>query len=192
MANEVLLKHKSQIRFSGTGFSPADAGTDFTIGTPTVVSLTLADVADGAARQSAKADLGSTWAAIHECFCAIETETTPAPSATGTVDLYWAPSTHATAGNGNIAGNSGSDAACPDGALGSITLAEFLKQCLFIGSLFTHDAAATVQNGYVGRIRMPTQWGQMITVNNLGNAAAFHSDNVEMHIVLNAIADEIQ
>src|SRR5690349_8559037 len=71
------------------------------------------------------------------------------PSATGTIDLYWAPSSSATQANGNVAGNSGADAAAPDGALGSITLDEFLKQCQRIGTLFTHDGAS-VQVGYVG------------------------------------------
>lgn len=189
MANEVLLKHKAQFRFFVSGsFSPADAGTNWTIGTPTDVALTLSAVADGAGRQSAKCDLGSTWPAVHECFGCVDF-TGETPSATGSIDYYWAPSTSATAGNGNVAGNSGGDAAAPDDALGSITLAEFLKQCIFIGSLFTHDGAS-VQNGYVGRFRPPTEWGQLIVVNNSGDA--FEADDVEMHQVLNAIADEIQ
>jgi len=90
---------------------------------------------------------------------------------------------------GNVAGNSGGDAACPDGALGAITLAEFLNQCLFIGSLITHDGAC-VQNGLVGVFSPPSRYGQLIVVNKSGDA--FEADDVEMHQVMNPIVDEIQ
>lgn len=189
MANEILQKVGGQIRFFVTGsFSPADAGTNWTIGTPTDVALTLAGVASAAARQSAKADLGATRAARYEVLGCVDF-TDETPLATGQIDYYWAPSTSGTAGNGNVAGNSGDDAACPDGALGSITLAEFLKQCLYIGSLFVHDGAC-VQNGFVGVFAPPGRYGQLIVVNNGGDA--FENDDVEMHQVLNPIVDELQ
>ena len=92
-------------------------------------------------------------------------------------------------GTGNIAGNSGVDGAAPDGALGSITLAEFLKQCQFIGSLRTHDGGV-VQNGYVGTFSPSERYGQLVIINNGG--ATFMADDVEMHQVMNPIVDEIQ
>ena len=46
-----------------------------------------------------------------------------------------------------MAGNSGADAAAPDGALGTITLAEFLDQCDFIGALVNHDDDLTKAAG---------------------------------------------
>jgi len=53
MANEILVKVGSQIRFFVTGsFSPVDPATDWSAGTPTDVVLTLSAVADTAARQS--------------------------------------------------------------------------------------------------------------------------------------------
>jgi hypothetical protein len=189
MANEILQKVGGQIRFCVAGsFSPADAGTNFTIGTPTDVALTLSAVASAAARQSAKCDLGATRAARYEVLGCVD-YTGETPSATGQIDYYWAPSTNATAGNGNVAGNSGGDAACPDGALGSITLAEFLKQCQYIGSLFTHDGAC-VQNGVVGVFAPSSRYGQLVVVNNGGDA--FEADDVEAHQVFNAIIDESQ
>jgi hypothetical protein len=185
----VLQKVGTQIRFCVSGsFSPADSGTNWTIGSPTNVALTLSAVASGAARQSAKADLGATRAAAYEVLGCVDF-TGETPSATGRVDYYWAPSTSTTAGDGNVAGNSGGDAAAPDGALGSITLAEFLKQCVFIGSLYTHDGAV-VQNGFVGILCPPGRYGQLIVVNNAGDA--FEADDVEMHQVLNPIIDEVQ
>lgn len=189
MANEVLMKVGTQIRFFVTGsFSPADAGTNWTIGTPTDVALTLASVADGAGRQSAKVDLGATRAPQYELLGCVDF-TLETPSVGGTIDYYWAPSTSTTQGNGNVAGNSGADAACPDGALGSILLAEFLRQCHYIGSLIVHDGAS-VQNGFVGVFSPSSRYGQLIVVNNSGDA--FEADDVEMHQVLNPIIPEVQ
>jgi hypothetical protein len=111
------------------------------------------------------------------------------PVAGERVDYYWAPSTSGTQANGNVAGNSGIDGACPDGALGSITLAEFLKQCIFIGSLVIHDGAV-VQNGFVGVFSPPGRYGQLIVVNESDDA--FEADDVEMHQVMTPIVDEIQ
>lgn len=188
MPNEFLQKVGSQIRFVGSGFSPADDGTNYTIGTPTDVALTLASLADGAGRQSAKADLGATRARAYEVLAAIDF-TGETPTTGEVVQFYWAPSTSGTAGNGNVAGNSGGDAACPDGALGSITLAEFLKQCQFIGNLVVHDGAV-VQNGFAGVLCPTSRYGQLIVVNESGDA--LEADNVESHVVFNPIVDEVQ
>lgn len=189
MANEVKVKVGTQIRFFVTGsFLPADDGTNFTIGTPTDVVLTLSALANAAGRQSTKVDLGATRAARYEVLGCVDF-TGETPTAGGTIDYYWAPSTSGTAANGNVAGNSGVDGAAPDGALGSITLAEFLKQCIFIGSLVVHDGAS-VQNGFVGTFSPPGRYGQLIVVNNSGDA--FEADDVEMHQVMNPIVDEVQ
>ena len=183
---DFLLKVGTQIRFFVTGsFSPVDAATNWTISTPTDVVLTLSAVADGAGRQSAKVDLGENRAAEYEVLGCVDF-TGETPTAAATVDYYWAPSTSTTAASGNVAGNSGGDGAAPDGALGTITLAEFLRQCIFIGQLVVHDGAV-VQNGYVGRFSPPGRYGQLIVVNESGDA--FEADDVEMHQVMNPIAN---
>jgi len=194
MAAELLIQDVAgssltQIRFFVTGsFSPADAATDWTIGTPTDVVLTLASVATAAGRQSTKVDLGAVRAEEYACFGCVDF-TGETPTLGQTVDYYWAPSTHTTQANGNVAGNSGADGACPDGALGTILLAEFVKQCVFIGSLVIHDGAS-VQNGFVGILRPPSRYGQMIVVNSSGDA--FEADDVEAHTVLNPLVPESQ
>ena len=190
MANEILVKVGTQIAFGvDADFNPADDGTNFVDDLDTIdVVLTLASVATGAGRQSAKCDLGEKRAESYTVYAAVDfTDETPA--ATGTVDYYWAPSSNGTAANGNIAGNSGGDAACPDGALGSITLAEFIRQCQFIGQLACHDGAS-VQAGLVGVFAPCSRYGQLIVVNNSGDA--FEADNVEMHVVFNPNVDEVQ
>jgi hypothetical protein len=183
------LQVGTQIRFCVSGsFSPADPGTDWTIGTPTDVALTLGNsggtpVQDGAARQSAKADLTASRAPLYEVLGCVDF-TGETPTTGDTVDYYWAPSTSATTGSGNVAGNSGTDAGAPDGALGTILLAEFLQQCIYIGSLVVHDGGS-VQNGYVGTFSPPGRYGQLVVVNNSGDQ--FENDDVEMHQVMNPI-----
>ena len=189
MPNEVLNKVGGQIRFiAASGFSPADVGTNWTIGTPTDVLLTLSAVANAAGRQSTKVDLGIARAPEYELLGCVDF-TDEAPTIGGTIDYYWAPSTITTVGSGNVAGNSGIDAVAPGGALGTILLAEFIAQCQFIGSLVVHDGAS-VQNGFVGRFSPSGQFGQLIVVNNSGDV--FEADNVEMHQVMNPIIPEIQ
>jgi hypothetical protein len=189
MPTEIKVKQGTQIRFCVTAsYSPTDPGTDYTEGSPTDVALTLSALGSAAGRQSAKADLGSTRAARYSVLAAVD-YTGETPSATGRVDFYWAPSSSGTAGTGNVAGNSGGDAAAPDGALGSITLAEFLKMCIPIGSLFTHDGAV-VQNGHVGWVSPPTRYGQMVVVNNGGDT--FEAANTDMAVFMNPVVDESQ
>jgi hypothetical protein len=47
-----------------------------------------------------------------------------------------------------------------------------------------------VQNGFVGILRPPGRYGQLIVVNESDDA--FEADDVEMHQVLNPIVDEAQ
>jgi hypothetical protein len=189
MASEILIKQGTQIRFFVTGsFSPADAATNWTVGSPTDVVLTLSGVADGAGRQSTKVDLGATRAARYSVFgCVDYTGETPTG---GTIDYYWAPSSSTTDANGNVAGNSGVDGDAPAGPVPSaITLTEFVRMCQFIGSLRVTDDAA-VQNGYVGTFSPAERYGQLVVVNNGGDV--FELDDVEMHQVMNPLIDEAQ
>ena len=194
MANEVLVKTAggpTVISFNVTGsYSPADAGTNWIadLAADTNAALTLSAVANAAGRQSAKVDLGATRAAAYVVYGAVDF-TGETPTTGNTIDYYWAPSPSGTAGNSNVAGNSGSDAACPDGALGSITLSEFVAQCQYIGSLVIHDGAS-VQNGLVGTFSPLSRYGQLVVVNSSGDA--FEADNVEHCQVFVPMTVEIQ
>lgn len=190
MANEVLIKQGQQIRFAVSGsFSPADSGTDFTEGTPTDVTFTLSAIADAAGRQSDKTDLGATRARNFSVFAAVDF-TGETPVAGERVSFYWAPSASTTQGTGNIAGNSGADGALVDGPTTTgITIPEFIKLCQPIGSLEVTDDA-TVQVGYIGEFSPSSRFGQMILVNDAGDA--FEADNVEMAVWMNPLVDEVQ
>jgi len=195
VANEVRRKYGTPICFCvSASLSPADPATDMRPegSSPTNLALTGNALASAAGRQSIKGDLwgGLTTAPTGFILYGVVDFTGETPSATGRFDYYLAPSVHSTQANGNIAGNSGADAAAPDGALGSITLAEFLRQCVFIGSLPTHDGAS-VQNGTVTLegFALP-HYGQLILVNNSGDA--LENDDVENHQVLIPFVDEVQ
>lgn len=189
MPSEILKKVGDQFRFCVSGsFSPADAATNWTIGSPTNVTLTQASLANGAGRQSDKFDFGATRAAKYECLATVDF-TGETPINGNRVDYYFMPSTSGTQANGNVAGNSGADGAAPDGALGSITLSEIIRQSIYIGSLTIHDGAV-VQNGFVGTLEPTGRYGQLLVVNNSGDL--FENDDVENHVVLNEIVDESQ
>lgn len=189
MATEVLTKYGTQIRFFLTAeFSPAAAGTNYTIGTPTDVALTLNNLANGAGRQSAKVDLGAVRAARYEVLGCVDF-TGETPTQGGRVDYYWLPSSSGTAGTGNVLGNSGLNAAAPGSALGSATLADMIAVAQYIGSLYVHDGAS-VQNGFVGIFEPSSRYGQLLVVNNSGDT--FEQDDVEAHQVMNPIIDEAQ
>ena len=190
MTNEILEKNLASIAFGITAeFNPADDGTNWTDNLETIdAALTLNALANGSGRQSIKVDLLTPRAGKYALFgCVDFTGETPTQGLS--VDYYWAPSTDATGAEGNVAGNSGADAACPDGALGSLTLADFIAICIPIGSLKVHDGAS-VQNGFVGYLYPPTQWGQLVVVNSSGDA--FEADDVENHQVLVPIVSEVQ
>ncbi len=195
-ANEVLEQDVAgssleQIVFNVTGsYSPADSATDWTMGgTPINGAMTLSGLASGSSWQSIKIDIGALRARRYRIFGCVDF-TGEASHVTGeTVDYYWAASTSSTTANGNTAGGSGTDAAAATGALGSITEAEFLNQCVWIGSLVIHDGGS-VQTGYVGVFSPATRYGQLIIHNNTSDA--FEADNVEHCQVMNPVVDEIQ
>jgi len=197
MAAEILIQDAAGSSLSPIVFganaslNPADDATNLTddVGTDTVdVECGLSAVADGSAVQSAKADLGAVRAPYYNVMASIDW-TGETPTDGDVVEFYWAPSTNSTAANGNVAGNSGGDAACPDGALNSITLAEFVKLCVFIGNLPAH-ADGGVQTGFVGTFSPPTRYGQLIVKNESGDA--FEADEVESHVVLIPLVYESQ
>jgi len=196
-ANEILVQDVAGSSLSPIVFGadaaldPADDGTNLTddIGTDTVdVECGLSALADEAAVQSAKADLGATRALYYNVMASIDW-TGETPTDGDVVEFYWAPSTASAAGNGNVAGNSGGDATCPDGALNSITDDEFVKLCVFIGSLPAH-ADGGVQTGFVGRFSPPTRYGQLVVFNKSGDV--FENDEVESHVVFMPLVNELQ
>ena len=190
-AGDILQKVGTpQIRFSGSGFSPAVANTNMTVGSPTVVAITRGALAIGAARQSAKANLGTLFALGFEVKGVVDF-TGESPQS-GSIDYYWSPSGSTTAATDNVAGGAGADAACPDGSvLGSITLAQILLWMDFIGSLTVHDGASVQGPALIKPRWFPvSQYGQLVEVNS--SLDIYENDEVEVHTVFNPLVPNIE
>lgn len=187
MANEVLVKVGTQFSFANHAgdFGPA-AGTSLEVGTPTDVELALSGVANGAARASAKFDFGATRAARFKCTAALEFFS--APTVGKTVDFYLSESPQSTAANANTGKTSGSDAAYTGDGGG--TVAESVPQMLFIGSFVCTDLIG-VQVAEVGVFEPGHRYGVLVVVNNSGVTLAA-TDDVETHVVIEPVKDEIQ
>lgn len=193
MANKVLVQEidgtPAQITFADFAgdFSPTAANDlRHASAVDIEVQLTLASLADTSARQSAKVDLGANRAREYHVRAAFELAATPV--AGDVVELYWAPSQHATAGTGNAANVTGADAAY---AGYNSNLAASVLQLQFIGVFVcTAQATGTIQVAEVGVFSPPERYGSLVVKNEAG--AAFHSDDVECHVVFDPIVPEIQ
>lgn len=193
MADKILIQEidstPDQITFADVGadFSPTAANDlRHASAADTEVQLDLTGLSDGAARQSAKVDLGENRAPQYAIRAAFEMAATP--TAGDVIELYWAPSQHATAATGNPGGVSGSDAAY---AGYSSNLADSVKQLQLIGIFVcTVQVTTTVQIAECGVFAPTERYGSLVVKNESG--AAFHSDAVEHNIVFDPIVPEAQ
>lgn len=147
--------------------------------------IDLTSIANGAARQGAKADLGATRPARYAVKVGIEFDV--APTAGTEVHFYWSASASGTAATGNDGGASGSDGAYKAGEE-----AEWVKQLVYMGSLVcTADAATVVQMQTVNSAFVPPErYGQPVFLNSSGQA--LEGDAVEMFVALIGQIDEVQ
>ena len=170
---------------AGGDFSPT-AANDLRKATPTEAQLSLASVADAAARQSTKVDLGEVRSPLYKVRAAFELAATPV--AGDIIELYWAPSPSGTAGVANAANVTGADAAY---AGYSANLAASVLQLDLIGVFVcTAQATGTVQVAECGLFSPSERYGSLVVKNESG--AAFHSDDVECHVVLDPVFEQGQ
>lgn len=180
MANEVLVKNQTPVVWADTtDYSATNSGYTRTH------QIDLTSIANGAARQGAKADLGATRPARYSVIVSIELDV--APTAGNEVHFYWSASPSGTAGTGNMGGAGGSDAAYKAGEE-----AEWAKQLIYMGSLVcTADAATVVQRQCINSAFVPPErYGMPVVLNSSGQA--LEGDAVEMCVALVGQIDEIQ
>lgn len=132
-------------------------------------AVTLASLANAAARQSAKIDLGSDWSREYAITVELESGGS-APTAGAAVDLYAAFSPSGTAGTQNPGGCSGADAAYQAG-----NEAAFVKQLTYIGSLVATASASTVQRATF-RIVPASRYLCLVVHNNWGQSLETNDD----------------
>ena len=182
MANEILTK-------DGTAKVWADT-TDYSStvsGLARTDQIDLTSLADTAARQGAKGDLGATRANRYKVLVGIEFAVAPA---SGTlVEVYWASSPTTTAGNANPGGTDGTDSAYT-GTAGD-SLADSVLQLQYIGNLVcTADATTVVQYQEIGILENPARYGMPVIKNEGGQALV--ADAVEQYFALLPMIDEVQ
>lgn len=179
MANLIYDTSATAIVFAdATDFSGTNSGYTRT------AQIDLTSIANGAARQSDKVDLGVDRSQLYSVRVGIELAV--APTAGNIVEFYWSASASATAGTGNDGGASGADGAYKAGEE-----AEWKKQLIFIGALvLTNDATTTVQVQSIGMFKPPERYGSVIVVNTSGQALV--ADAVEMFVALIGVNPEIQ
>lgn len=190
MANKILVQEMDgtpeQICFRDvTDFSPA-AAKDLRVSSPTLVQLDLTGVTDGAYRQSTKGYFGANRALSYAVQAALEFAATP--TAADAVYIHFAFSSSSTAANANPGGVSGADSAYAGYNSNPEEGVRQLKPTVVF--VCTDDPTAYVQVAECGVI-YPTQAYVSLVIQN-ESGAAFHSDAVEIHIVLNPIVPEVQ
>ena len=146
------------------------------------------DLVDAAAVQSAKADLGENRALEYNVRACIEMQVAVADDGS-TVNLYWSPSQHTTAANGNAGGCTGVAGAYSGY---SSDLATAKRQLEYIGPMnMTNDAVDSAQIGEVAVFRPTERYGSLVVINNAGETLC-DTDDIETHIVFDPIVPESQ
>lgn len=179
MVNEILVK-------SGTPTVWADA-TDYAgDGGTRTHQIDLTSLANAAARQGAKADLGATRAKQYAVTACVEMAI--APASKDAIDIYWAASPHATAATLNPGGCSGADAAYT-GTAGD-SLDDSLLQLIYLGSISLTADATTLLQTQTFTLFPQHRYGMPVIDNNGGQALV--ADAVEMFVSLTPIIPEVQ
>lgn len=166
MANEILVKQ-------GVSKTWCNTGGDYALG--------LATLASTKGRMGAKIDLGTTFAARYamELNCQFNV----APTAGGTVEVYWAPSTD----NANFPGGvTGGDAAYKDSEED-----EWKKQLvLVLPSVVTNDANTDCQQ--VGVFSPGARYGAPVVMNEADQALNAIGNTTINVLTITPLIDEVQ
>lgn len=175
LPDNLKLGAGTPIILGGAGHAPGATAAN-NLGVVTDV-ITLASLADDAARQSDQFDFLLQRPPMMGFDAAIEIAATP--TAGETVEFWLAYSRHATAGQASPGNTTGVDGVYTGY---SANLDPSLVQLSRIGIMkVTADATGTIQVATgIGFFIPKARYASLIVVNRTG--AAFHSDNVEMSV----------
>lgn len=178
MATEVLVKSGTQkVWAHAADFGNLPWADDY--------ELDLSGLANAAARQGAKGDLGATRAAQYVVRVGVELDVDLA--AAGWIDVYWSSSPSGTAATSNTGGASGSDAAYTDG------VNSHKENLVYVGALqlpATADDDILYDGVINGSFSPPERYGMPVVINRSGQALEASADL--MYVALLPIVDEIQ
>lgn len=159
MSSKIYIDQETPIVWADTtDFSSPSHGFSRT------AQMNMENVANNAAWQGAKVDLGAVHAESYTVVVGWEPNATP--TAGLTVEYYWSASNSGTAGTGNAGGASGTDLAYQAGNEDA-----FKAQLEFLGRplILTATATGTVQIQTINnRFIPPTRYGMPVMVNKSG------------------------
>ena len=178
MATEVLIKN-------GTAITWAHAADYGNVPYVDDYELDLSGLANAAARQGVKGDLGAVRAAQYAVRVGVELHVDL--TAAGYVEVYWSSSPSATAATSNTGGATGSDGAYTDG------VNSHKEHLVYVGSLQLPATADDdiLYDGIINSGFVPAErYGMPILINRSGQALEAAAET--MFITLIPIIDEIQ
>ena len=148
--------------------------------------LLLESLANNAARQGDKADLGAARRPLFAVRLGVEFNVAPASDGSAIVEVFWSASVSATAGTGNDGGASGAD-----GAYKAAEEDEWKKQLIFLGALVaTADGNTVPQYQTIGFFTPPHRYGMPVVVNKSAQSLNA-TDAIEMFVALIPIVHDI-
>ena len=188
--NQILVKDAAdatpkQISFATHATYAPGTNNVIEIGTPTEVEMSLLDLADTAAVQSAKFDFGAVGARDYILTCCLEYQVA-APTTGTLVEFYLALSGQSGAAVGNPGYATGADGAYT-GTPG--TLVEGIAQLVFIGSIVV-SADLEFQIADIGVFSPKHRYGMLIVKNESGQTIA-DTDIIETAVVMTPIVTDI-
>ncbi len=186
MANEVPLKASPTqtivVWADATDYAPTGTGD------PTrTAQLDLTSLANAAARQGAKQDLGATWGQQYVLELQFEFDVVPTAGTLVSVYLGWSISS--TAGDFNPGNLSGADAAYTGY---NSNISDSVKQLSGPFNLVCADdgAAPSIQMAQIGIVTPQRRYVSPVVFNNSGEAG--EGDAVEMYLSMFPLVPEIQ
>lgn len=183
---DITVEVGTQLSFAahaGSAFAPF-SGSNLEIGTPTQYELNAASVADDAAVEGAKFDLGANRAPRYSIMSTMGWGS--APTTGERVDYYvgWSPTSSAALGNpGGLIGSSSGYIGGPN-----LTLDEGLAQLDFVGSMVV-GAYAGNQTSTIGTMVPKERYGTLVIVNRSGQALT--GSLADAHTVMTPIVDDV-
>lgn len=149
-------------------------------------AITFASLANNAARQAVKLDLGALRARLYRLV--LDCELAATPTAGAEIECYGGWSNSGTAGTDNPAGLTGADAAYTGQ---SSNLDASVRQLSFLGSAVVSAlATATVQRIEIGVIAPPARYLCLVVYNKSG--VAFHSTETNQTFRMLPILETIE
>lgn len=166
LPDSFLMTSGNPIIFANTTYNPTAVNN---LGTRTN-QINLTSLANNAARQSDKIDLGQYRSPIYSVISNLDFLT---PPQTGVVEFWWGPSVSSVSGECNPGKLTGVDSAYTGYGTTQTHLDNSIKQLQYIGDFPCYpQASPSGQTAYVGELIPTHRYGSLVVYNKSGAAMA--------------------